>query len=229
MAKERTPNRAYLLRCWRGGEDRSGGTPHWRFTLEEVLPGRSRQGFADPESLLAFLRARFAQTKPGGGPPGPENGKERRFAQISYQKGTNPMSLQGNKDVVQRIIDLFNEGKREQLKELYTEDFGNHDPSAPQVTTRDALIQTFAAWWTGFPDAHTTIDDMIAEGDQVAKRFTFRGTQTGEFQGIPPTGKSIAMTGITIYRFAGGKVAECWWNYDTMGAMQQLGVIPPMG
>ena len=70
---------------------------------------------------------------------------------------------------------------------------------------------------------------MIAEGDQVAKRFTFRGTQTGEFQGIPPTGKSIAMTGITIYRCADGKVAECWWSYDTMGAMQQLGVIPPMG
>ena len=139
------------------------------------------------------------------------------------------MSLQGNKDVVQRIIDLLNESKREQAKELYTDDFSNHDPGAPEVTTREGLIQTFAVWWTGFPDAHTTIDDMIAEGDQVAKRWTFRGTQTGEFQGIPPTGKSIAMTGITIYRFAGGKVAECWWNYDTMGAMQQLGVIPPMG
>jgi steroid delta-isomerase-like uncharacterized protein len=139
------------------------------------------------------------------------------------------MSLQGNKDVVQRIVDLLNEGKREQLKELYTEDFCNHDPGAPQVTTRDALIQLLGVWWAGFPDAQATIDDMIAEGDQVAKRYTFRGTQTGEFQGIPPTGKSIAMTGITIYRFAGGKVAECWWNYDTIGAMQQLGVIPPMG
>jgi steroid delta-isomerase-like uncharacterized protein len=139
------------------------------------------------------------------------------------------MSLQGNKDVVQRIIDHLNAGTREQARELYTEDFVNHDPGSPQVTSRDALIQTFAVWWTAFPDAHTTIDDLVAEGDQVAKRWTFRGTQNGEFQGIPPTGKAIEMTGITIYRLVGGKVAECWWNYDTMGAMQQLGVIPPMG
>jgi steroid delta-isomerase-like uncharacterized protein len=139
------------------------------------------------------------------------------------------MSLQENKDVVQRLVDLINEGKLEQAKELYTPDYVNHDPGAPDVGNREALIQLFAVWGAGFPDAHTTIDDMVAEGDMVAKRWTYRGTHTGEFMGIPATGKSITMTAITIYRLAGGKVAECWWNYDRLGAMQQIGVIPPLG
>jgi hypothetical protein len=69
MAKEGTLNRAYLLRCWREGEGMPGGRPHWRFSLEEVLPGRGRRGFADLASLVAFLRARFAPAETGGAPP----------------------------------------------------------------------------------------------------------------------------------------------------------------
>ncbi len=57
-------------------------------------------------------------------------------------------------------------------------------------------------------------------------RWTFRGTQTGEYLGIPPTGRRVTFTGTTIYRIADGKAAECWWNYDTLGMLQQLGVIP---
>ena len=136
---------------------------------------------------------------------------------------------QENKDIVQRVVDLVNEGKLEQVKELYTTDFVNHDPSAPDVRDREALMQMFAVWGAGFPDAHTTVEDMVAEGDMVAKRWSYRGTHKGEFMGIPATGKEITMTAITIYRISGGKVAECWWNYDRLGAMQQLGLIPPLG
>jgi steroid delta-isomerase-like uncharacterized protein len=139
------------------------------------------------------------------------------------------MSLQENKDLVQRVVDTINEGKLSQAKELYTSDFVNHDPSAPTVRDREALMQTLAVWGTGFPDARATIEEMVAEGDKVAKRWTYRGTHSGEFMGIPATGKEISMTAITIYRISGGKVAECWWNYDSLGVMQQLGVIPPLG
>jgi steroid delta-isomerase-like uncharacterized protein len=139
------------------------------------------------------------------------------------------MSLQGNKDVVRRVVDMVNEGKLAEVEDLYTSDFVNHDPSAPDVRGRSALMQMFTVWGTGFPDGRVTIEEMLAEGDQVAKRWIYHGTHSGEFMGIAATGKEIAMTAITIYRISSGKVAECWWSYDTLGAMQQLGVIPPMG
>ena len=139
------------------------------------------------------------------------------------------MSLQENKDIVQRVVDLFNEGKLEQVKELYTTDYCNHDPSAPDVHDREGLMQVFAAWGAAFPDALVRVEDMVAEGDKVVKRWTYHATHTGEFMGIPATGKKVIMHAATIYRLSGGKVAECWWNYDSMGMMQQLGVIPPSG
>jgi predicted ester cyclase len=72
----------------------------------------------------------------------------------------------------------------------------------------------------------------VAEGDQVATRWIFRGTNTGDFvtpMPIPATGKQVTISGITIARFAGGKVVEDWHQVDTLGMLQQLGVIPSMG
>ena len=120
------------------------------------------------------------------------------------------MSLQENKEIVQRVVDMVNEGKLAQLKECYTSDFVNHDPSAPAVRNREALMQTFAVWGTGFPDARVTIEEMIAEGDKVVKRWTYHGTHDGEFMGIPATGKEIAMAAITIYRISGGVVGRSY-------------------
>ena len=94
------------------------------------------------------------------------------------------MSLQENKDIVQRVVELSNEKKYAQAKELYTSDFVNHDPTAPAVRDRQALMQMFAVWGTGFPDARATIEEMVAEGDKVAKRWTYHGTHNGEFMGI---------------------------------------------
>jgi predicted ester cyclase len=73
------------------------------------------------------------------------------------------------------------------------------------------------------------IDDLIAEGDKVVKRWTVRCTHTGEFMGVPATGNKVEVTGTTTYRVAGGKFVESWWNTDTLGMMQQMGVIPPLG
>jgi steroid delta-isomerase-like uncharacterized protein len=71
---------------------------------------------------------------------------------------------------------------------------------------------------------HFTVEDLIAEGDKVVGRWTFRGTHRGDFMGIPPTGKKVSIMGIAIYRIARGKIAEAWVAWDAMGLMHQLGV-----
>ena len=80
-----------------------------------------------------------------------------------------------------------------------------------------------------FPDTHFTIDDMVVEGDKVAVRITMNGTNKGEFMGIAPTNKKMTMWMIQIFRIAGGKIVEGWSRYDTLGLMQQLGVVPTPG
>jgi len=70
---------------------------------------------------------------------------------------------------------------------------------------------------------------MIAEGEKVVSRLTVHGVHQGDFQGIPPTGKAVMQTGIDILHLAGGKVIERWGEFDNLGLMQQLGVIPASG
>ena len=79
---------------------------------------------------------------------------------------------------------------------------------------------------TAFPDLKGSIDDMIAEGDKVAVRFTIQGTHQGVFRDIAPTGKRITVSGLEIDRCAGGKFVETWLISDRLGMMQQLGAIP---
>jgi predicted ester cyclase len=79
-------------------------------------------------------------------------------------------------------------------------------------------------------DVHSTTEDMVAEGDKVAIRWTWRGTHNkGEHIGVTPTGKQAMITGISILRIAGGKIVEEWGEMDTLGFMEQLGVFPTPG
>ena len=86
-----------------------------------------------------------------------------------------------------------------------------------------------AMFYQGFPDIYHTIDDVIAEGDQVTVRFTLRGAHTGDFMGIPATGRPIEVSAIAMMRVVGGKVAQLTAQFDQVGMMQQLGVIPIPG
>ena len=86
--------------------------------------------------------------------------------------------------------------------------------------------QFASAFYSAFPDLNHTIDDTIADGDKVVVRFTLRGTHTGNFMGIPATKKSITVGAIAIFRIVGGKIEELRCQFDQMGMMQQLGVIP---
>lgn len=136
-----------------------------------------------------------------------------------------------NKTIARRFWEEgWKQGNQAVFDEICATDFANHDPSLPEVIGLEAYKQHVALHATAFPaDVAIAIEDMVAEGNKVAVRWTWRVTHEGEYLGIPPTGNQITMTGITIHRFADGKVVENWHNYDALGFMQQLGVIPAMG
>jgi steroid delta-isomerase-like uncharacterized protein len=113
------------------------------------------------------------------------------------------------------------------VDELFAPDYVNHVAGSPiEFRGPEGEKQFDAAYSQAFPDARLTVEDMIAEGDRVASRLSYRGTHTGEFQGIPATGKQFMTTGIQIIRIADGKIAEAWSQPDTLGLLQQLGVVP---
>ena len=139
------------------------------------------------------------------------------------------MSAEQNKMSIRRWVEVaWNNGNLAVADEVYSADYLLHDPARP-IHGPEALKQFVATFRSGYPDLHATIEDMIAEGNKVVWRYTVRGIHQGEFMGIAPTGKSITLTGILISRFADDKVVEDWNNYDALGMLQQLGVIPAMG
>lgn len=137
------------------------------------------------------------------------------------------MTTEENKALVRRLLEEgFNTGNKAVFDAMLADDFEDHDPSQAAVADREGLEQYWAALCAGFPDQHTAIDDLIAEGDRVVKRATWRGTHTGKFNGLPPTGRSVTLKVISIYRIEDGKVKEIFWGYDSLTLLQQLGVIP---
>lgn len=137
------------------------------------------------------------------------------------------MSTEENKAILRRCFEEgWNQGNLAIFDELIATDFLYH---APETRGLEAFKQLTTAEMAAFPDLQITIEDMIAEGDKVVVRYTFRGTQEGETQGIPPTGKHVTVTGICICRCAGGQIVEEWENWDDLGLLQQLGAIPPLG
>lgn len=139
------------------------------------------------------------------------------------------MSTEENKANVRRSFEEgWNQGNIAVYDELTSPNYVGHDP-AMTVQGIEGLKQFVSMYLTAYPDTHFTIEDQIAEGDTVVTRWTARGTHKGPLMGIPPTGKQVTVTGITIDRFANGKGVESWSNYDALGMLQQLGVIPSMG
>ena len=98
-----------------------------------------------------------------------------------------------------------------------------------RYVTDEELKHHIALYEAAFPSYQLIAEDMIAEGDKVVVRSTFRGTHKGDLMGIPPTGKQVTMPLILIYRIADDKIVEHWMQADALGLLQQLGVIPPMG
>jgi predicted ester cyclase len=147
---------------------------------------------------------------------------------IVSKKGEDLMSIEDNKALVRRF---YEEGVHNPalFDELLAPTYVLHLPGSPPIAGIEHAKQLMIAYTSGFPDLQLTTEDLVAEGDKVAIRNTWRGTHQGVFQGLPPTGKYVTFTGSDFFRFVGGKIAEQWADLDALGLMQQLGDIPAMG
>ena len=129
------------------------------------------------------------------------------------------MTTEENKALVRREQEeLWNHtGNLDAAQELF----------APEQA--EAARQEAADFRRGFPDIVSIIEDLIAEGDMVAARWSSRATHLGEYLGVPPTGNEVEFTGISVYRIEGGRIAESWTEEDELGLMRQIGAVPEPG
>jgi len=134
-----------------------------------------------------------------------------------------------NKAIMRRFIEAINVRNLDIVDELVSKDHLDHHIPPELPRGPEGVKIYFKSLSTSFPDCRITIEDLLADGDKVAIRIVFAGTHQGELMGIPATGKQFSITGIIIGRFEGGQIVEWWENADSLGLMQQLGVIPAMG
>jgi steroid delta-isomerase-like uncharacterized protein len=136
------------------------------------------------------------------------------------------VSTEANKAVVRQWFQAFNDRDSPAEEAARSADFAAHVPGAPAPLDGAGWQAFLAAFWAGFPDCRLVLEDLLAEGDRVAARWTFRGTHAGGFLGIAPTGKPVSMSAIEVNRVADGKVVEHWVALDQLGLLQQLGAVP---
>jgi steroid delta-isomerase-like uncharacterized protein len=139
-----------------------------------------------------------------------------------------------NKEKACRLLEeAFNEGNFGVVDEIVASGCVLLDPALPEEIRGPEGIKGFVQMYrSAYPDTHITVEDQIAEGDDVVTRWTGRGTHQRELLGVPPSGNRVEVSGITLDRFSGAKgfsgakAVESWTNYDALGMMQQIGAAP---
>ncbi len=136
-----------------------------------------------------------------------------------------------NKAIVRRLYEeVWNKRKLEVVSEVISPSHALHAPNisgssvGPEAYKRQILL-----FLAGYSDLRFNIEDMIAEQDKVVACWTFSGTHRGDYMGIPATNKKVSVDGMTIHHVAGGKIMDSYSNWDALGMMQQLGVVPLLG
>ena len=132
---------------------------------------------------------------------------------------------------MRRYLDVFEQGNNlDILDELLAPDYINHTPATPDLPTGPEGVKGVVTMFrSAMPDLRVIVEDMIAEGDKVATRYTLEGTHRGELFGVPPTGQRLSIKSISVERVSEGKIREHWRVTDSMDMMQQLGVVPEPG
>jgi steroid delta-isomerase-like uncharacterized protein len=136
------------------------------------------------------------------------------------------MSLEANKELVRRYQEAHNTNNLDALDTIVAEALIAHSlmPGVGAGLEGGKLVHQMAVG--AFPDFHAEIEDLIAQGDKVVARMTFRGTHTGgPFMGIPPSGRTFAFSATSIFRVSNGKIVEHWGEEDSLGWLQQLGAM----
>ena len=138
------------------------------------------------------------------------------------------MSPETNKLVMGRFTEFINTASEALADELISPDAIFHVPGRPEPVRGPAgYLAIIGMMRGGFPDIQWTLEEMIAEGDKVAARFTMRGTHRGTFFGVPPTGKPIVVQAMNFYRLSSGQFVEERGQPDLLGLLQQIGAVPP--
>ncbi len=131
-----------------------------------------------------------------------------------------------NKDLARQSWEIVNQRNPDLIEECYPPDFVWHEPDQ-DIRGYEQAKQFVSTFLQAFPDINISVEDVIAEGDKVVSRYTIRGTHQGETEQFgPPTGRQMALEGITIHRFEDGEIVEEWERYDNLSALQQLGLAP---
>jgi len=133
------------------------------------------------------------------------------------------MSIEENKEIVRRYQEAYNTANYDALDEVVATDVLTPNMISTMPRGLEGAKLVHQKTLTGMPDYHTAIEDLIAEGDKVAARVRITGTHTGDFYGIPPTGKHIDLSGMYIVRIADGKIVEHWGEENGSEVLRQLG------
>jgi steroid delta-isomerase-like uncharacterized protein len=137
------------------------------------------------------------------------------------------MAAETNKLVMNRFLEFINTASEKLAQELISPDAVFHVPGRTEPMRGPAgYLAIIGMMRGGFPDIQWTLEEMVAEGDKVAARFTMRGTHRGTFFGVPPTGKTISVQAMNIYRLSGGQFVEEHGQPDMLGLLQQIGAVP---
>jgi steroid delta-isomerase-like uncharacterized protein len=141
------------------------------------------------------------------------------------------MSAQENKLVSWRLQEeVFGQGELALVDELLAPDYVSHAPGDPELSRGPEEIKEIVrAYHAAFPDLTFTVEKQVAEGDLVVTRWIARGTHQGEFMGVPPSGRRIEVSGMSMDRISGSRIVENWNNWEALEMMQQIGAIPESG
>ncbi len=138
------------------------------------------------------------------------------------------MSIENNKNIVRRYQDAYNNGNFVALAEVVAADVLTPNIISGMPPGLEGAKTVHQTTLLGMPDYRTTIEDLIGEGDKVVARVRMTGTHTGNFWGIPPTGKRVNLTAIYIVRIADGKIVEHWGEENGITVLRQLGFKPKL-
>lgn len=128
------------------------------------------------------------------------------------------MTLEANKALVRRLFEeVFPAGDPSAVRDLVASDNIDHDPMPGQPAGVEGIEYVLSTLYKAHPDLRFTVDDLVAEADRVAIRWTIRGTNTGSLFGQPPSGEQVEQTAVVIFRIAAGKIAERWAGFSTTG------------
>jgi predicted ester cyclase len=134
-----------------------------------------------------------------------------------------------NKEIVDVYIqELFTKGDLDAVDRYLHPDYVDHDPPIPGAPSGpEGMRRAAALFRQALPDWHSDLAQLVAEGDLVVERFRASGTHTGgPLMGVPPTGRTLVLDGINIFRIEGDKIVERWGRLDDLGLLHQLGLVP---